>query len=805
MSKLPDYISLQDRQVVKVPGPDGTRSTYQFDLQTRSFHRTDCGHSLTCKHGPSHIAEDKIPNATCDSPGLMSEDDKCKLDAFTGTRIGILGFMGAGSPDSGGFLEGDIILAAGSDFISLERIGNIVRFNVEMPVPLNCGCEGTSELYLVQDITDVDKLRPSNCAGRIPGLNVYNEFSAFITPQTSITTQSDANVIFEQKDKYPSLIFKRHTTSNLAEFHLTLQRTSNTDPTTNVGWHFTPGIQPTAVATNVFVMGRDDLGNLIKFEFEATKDPDLLGSILYKGNSLTKKMAVVVGYTDTVPTDNRYILREWDVVNSRVKGDRFTARNVWNVENPENPASGPNPSRLILDSTKNLLKIGSLVDIWSFKVGSSSSGNIYRYFFSKEPALDPNDLWSEPDYVSFGDVLIKRNESTSLTGSIPPSMMNNDIRNFESGNWGLTGYDDPLMFEVGDSTDLTGGVYDVNIDSRARVDITIPGMIIDDPTNETPIRPVFLWNRSNHRDFYAAFRIGRPESSAFTPLDIIFRSPIDNHDNKYLFVTNVDDVDNVKYVHTNGLNFSEIPPSGTIRNLTPGSRRNEIFEYTRKMMVMPGSSTDGFMSPGVVLVGFEGDENEFMANPGDVFEILHNDYDSNIIRLDWEVEPDSNIQRLQFKVGRLDTSRSYENDIQSEIDDFVRGIEPGFYASSVYSQAGFWSGIGSKPMTSIPEFAIYDGGFISSGTVEEGWNMLEVMVRDGQLWIWWNKLLIPPNIAQNTALPNPIVDGMPFYPVKPGIGKVGLRMFPGTKLRSFQLRSKVRLFNEFSNGNIRIT
>jgi hypothetical protein len=57
----------------------------------------------------------------------MSADDKCKLDAMLGTRLGVLGFSGAGMPDDGGWLSGDIILAAGTEFISLERIGMQVK------------------------------------------------------------------------------------------------------------------------------------------------------------------------------------------------------------------------------------------------------------------------------------------------------------------------------------------------------------------------------------------------------------------------------------------------------------------------------------------------------------------------------------------------------------------------------------------------------------------------------------------------------------------------------------------------------
>ena len=95
-NKLPLHTLLADRQTITVTGPDGTTTTYTYDLQTRSLNKTDCSSAVSCRHGASHIGEDPIPDATCDSPGLMSADDKCKLNSFTGTRIGVLGFMGSG-------------------------------------------------------------------------------------------------------------------------------------------------------------------------------------------------------------------------------------------------------------------------------------------------------------------------------------------------------------------------------------------------------------------------------------------------------------------------------------------------------------------------------------------------------------------------------------------------------------------------------------------------------------------------------------------------------------------------------------
>jgi len=78
------------------------------------------------------------------------------------------------------------------------------------------------------------------------------------------------------------------------------------------------------------------------------------------------------------------------------------------------------------------------------------------------------------------------------------------------------------------------------------------------------------------------------------------------------------------------------------------------------------------------------------------------------------------------------------------------------------------------------------------------------MIRDNQLWIWWNKLLIPPDPTANSALPQPVTIDTPYYPVNSGKGKLGLRMFPGTRVREVEIQGQTRLFNEFTNGNIKI-
>ena len=138
LNKIPPYTSLTDSQFLQVAGPDGITTGYHYDAQTRMLYFKESQVIYPSFHGQTHIAEDPIPPATCDTPGLMSANDKCKLDTLIGTRLGVLGFQGAGFPDDGGWMQGDIILAAGTEFISLERIGNVVRFTVDSPIPLNC-------------------------------------------------------------------------------------------------------------------------------------------------------------------------------------------------------------------------------------------------------------------------------------------------------------------------------------------------------------------------------------------------------------------------------------------------------------------------------------------------------------------------------------------------------------------------------------------------------------------------------------------------------------------------------------------
>ncbi|MDP1711125.1 MAG: hypothetical protein Q8K86_01535, partial [Candidatus Nanopelagicaceae bacterium] len=126
--RIPPPSTLVDQQFIQVVGPDGLASSFLYDSQSLTLYIKESQIIIPPFHGQTHVTSDLVPTATCDRQGHMSADDKCKLDSMAQTRIGVLGFSGAGFSDDGGFLTGDIILAAGTEFISLERIGNVIRF-----------------------------------------------------------------------------------------------------------------------------------------------------------------------------------------------------------------------------------------------------------------------------------------------------------------------------------------------------------------------------------------------------------------------------------------------------------------------------------------------------------------------------------------------------------------------------------------------------------------------------------------------------------------------------------------------------
>lgn len=805
LTRIPSRTQLVDGQFIQVEGPDDLLSGFQYDLQTRTLYAKESQVVFPSRHGTTHISEDPIPPATCDSPGLMASDDKCKLDSLLQTRIGIIGFMGAGFPDDGGWMQGDVLLAAGTEFISIERIGNVIRLTVDSPIPMNCACEACVQLFWVQDETDVSAIRPPTCGGKLPGTNLYGELKVYAFPESTIVDPTNAAAALNNKGRYPALIFKRYDdalTPGSAEYELVLKRNANNQTVTEVGQAMTPG--PAGIPEMAWFMGLDDDGDLIRFDLEPVQTPGILGGLLYNGHLITKRAAVVVGYSPTVLTSNQYLCKMWDVLNSEAVGDTFTATNQWRFANPENTPSTPGAAQaLILDISSDVLPVGALLDIWSFQVGEVSGVPINRYFFNKQPALNPANLWAMVGAVEFGGLVEAKDETVDDGGSAGKTAAyeTSDIGDFEDGEWGLTGFDVPVMvYEDVEEAGTSGAV--LNTQHRATISTTLPGLTIADDAGTEPFsqRPVILWNRTGlESSMLIRAEIGRPETDEYTPYDLLLHAPIESHGNVYMKVAGVGTVNGVNMVRVKGASFKDLPQRGTIRVINRDTgRRNQIFNFHNKLL-FPAADDDS-----IALMASAADDLPFAGQANDIVELLHREYSAPCLRLQFRNDDDGTV-RMQAKVGTLSMDTPYEDDAADDKDDFVRGLAPGYAVSAEYTQDQSWNGVGTQPSVSVDGFAVYDGGLATDNA--EYWNVLEVMLRAGQVWVWWNGLLIPPSAPLSAALSTPVAISTPYFPISSGRshGKFGMRLWPGAKVRRASLRSQPRSFSEFSYGQLELS
>lgn len=949
--KLPPANTVVDQQFLRVCGPDGQKFGFKYDVNTRTFYAREADVIIPSFHGQTHVAEDPVPNATTDTPGLMSPDDKAKLDALTQTRLGVLGFSGAGFPDDGGYLQGDITLAAGTEFISIERIGNVIRFTVDAPIPLNCGCEECAQIFWIQDESDTASIRPPSCAGKLPGVNSYGELKVYLLPENTILNPSNPLPTLNQKANFPSLVFKRYDDSVVpgqAEIEAVLAR--NAGGTTQIGWAMTPGA--TGQVQTVWFTGLDDDGNQIRFDLQPQNDAELLGAILYKGNTLTRQMAVVTDYPSDILSTNQYTCRFWSVNRAEPRGGTFTATNVWQYNNPTNPTTDLlAPRTLVLDATCDLLPIGSLVQIWEYQVGVVNGQRLVRRFFSRPPKLNAGTLWSLGGVIRFGDLLTARDELTGIDpGEITASVTGlDDLRLTERTEWGIVNFDDPLILaddgEITASTDSSvgqmirqdtveaiypasdndnptpnfkvaavlaqdssgqffvnelvdkfltftsgnlqgvkfdilensasqitlydpddlvsqlavGDTFDIFIGTTtnepsgvalnnqyvAQVDPNVPGLTVAEtaPSSDQE-RPVWLWHRSNHKNVYIKALIGRPDDSRFPPLDIVLRAPIDSFDDSYVKVVRRGVFESGpfrgnQYIAIKGIHWKDLPQRGTLRVLT-SPWRNYTWDYQMK------AAFDSFDDDAVVLIGFleqfpfpddavpevEGTGATDLTGPEGtnitekeaaaqitipsstvVAQLLHEDYSSSAVRLEFSINPTTNQESVQLQVaaGLLDMSEPYSLNLDSNpVDDLVRDFQPGaFSVSRIHTQDGFIQSEADEVEAVPADFRVFDGGFLSppvDGQTEK-WNELEIMYRDGQLWIWWNRLLVPPDSGASSSLPTPVAVSTPYFPVAPSleVGKVGLRLWPGSVIREVEVRDQLVGFNEFVNGQLTIS
>lgn len=805
ISKIPDRSVLTDGQFIQVQGPNSLQSGFQYDLQTRTLYAKESQIIFPSQHGSSHIGEDLIPSATCDSPGLLSADDKCKLDGLIQTRIGVLGFAGSGFPDDGGFMQGTVILAAGSEFISIERIGNVIRFTADSPVPMNCQCEECVQLFWVQDETDVSAIRPPTCGGKLPGANLYSELKVYLFPESTIVDSANASATLNNKLNYPALIFKRYDDAILpgtAEFEVVLKRNASNVSTTEVGHAFTPG--PDGNPECIWFMGLDEEGNLRTFEFQTRSEAGILGGLLYKGNLITKRMAVISEYTSSILSTNQYRCRLWDVLAADPIGDTFTATNIWRYQNPENQTSGEDPKALILDLSIDILPIGTLVDIWQFQVGEVAGVPVYRSFFNRPPQPTATNTWNMVSAIEFGNTVESKDETAPNDGSEDKAAVAtiSDIDDFEPYVWGLTGYDVPLLLFSNIEAEGTSGATILNIQHRAQIDTALPGLKVESDAGTEPFsqRPVLLWNRTGlANSMYIRAEVGAPTSNGFSPFDILLHAPIANHDEAFMKVSGIGTVDGLQYVLVKGVNYKDLPRRGTLRILSVANNKdNSIFNFYNKL-VFPVADDDA-----IALVSSASDNVAYPGQVGDIVELVHPEFSAPCLRLQFATEDDGTIT-LQAKVGILGMGVPYENDVlDDDVDDYVRGLKGGYAVSAVYTQDAAWTGVGTQPDVNVDGLIIYDGGLNSDD--DERWNVLEVMLRNNQVWVWWNGLLIAPNSVLSSVLPTPVTVTTPYFPIESSktYGKFGMRMWPGAKLRRVELRTQPKTFSEFIFGQLEL-
>lgn len=791
-NQIPSHTVPVDGQSVTVIGPDGAKFGFQYDQQLRAFFHKPITINPNALHGATHISSDPIPNATCTTPGLMAADDKCKLDSVLGTRLGVLGFQGAGFPDDGGWLSGDVILSAGSEFISLERVGNVIRFVVDVPAPFNCGCEECFQIFWVQDETDTSAIRPPTCSGRLPGVNAYGELKVYAFPENTIVNANNVSDTLNDKGQYPSFIFKRYDDGvgvDEAELEVTLKRNSNL--TTQVGWAFTPGA--TGTPSCVWFVGLDDQGNTNTFQMSPRSETGLLGALLYKGSSITKQAAVITGVASDVLETNNYTAKYWSDSQQTEVGSEFTIQNLrlYDVDN----------NSIITDSSMGtLLAVGQIVDVWTVNINGTDV-----YFCRENPPIDTNALWATLGAVQFGDELEQRSEkdpavpnptdpTVNPTETVGDPIVVNDAPTIDMHEWGVTGLDDPFLLYISPTSQIpaTGSVnYTTNIVTVQETDIERRYLeVVDDDVSADNIqRPVHIWHRASLRDAYVEVHLSRPVAPSsgliYPPIDLLLRAPINVVDSKYGVVTETagmsgGPLSGFNYAKVAGLDFHDFPPSGAIKVL----HRNGSFTlgqtmtYFTKMMDASGA---------IYLV-----TEDAPPNAGSVVELLHQDYTTPAARLQFAFNTTNADLEMQPLVGTLSMATEYVNDDPSEPNDnFIKDFSD-YTAGQIYTQNGEVEDSTTTVDTNTTGFVVYNGGISLGSDATEVSNVLKVIVRDQRVYMFWNDLLLTPSGTTATS----------YFPITDVVnhGKFGLRLWPGARVRRFIVRSKIENFSEITLG-----
>ena len=783
-----------DGQIIQLAGPDSTTITYQYDLQQRTFYHRE-GLVVSGKHGQTHVSTDPVPAASCSVPGLMSANDKCKLDSIVGTRLGVLGFQGAGMPDDGGYMCGDILLSAGSEFISLERVGNVIRFVVDVPTPFTCAAEQCFQVYWIQDETEPSAIRPPSCAGRLPGVDAYGELKIYLFPESAIINPNSTQTNLGSKGNYPSLIFKRYNsglTTNSGQLDLTLVRNENLAAI--VGWTFSPGT--TGTAECAWFVGVDSNGDRMDFKLSPQTQSGLLGAILYQGSSITNQMAIITGYETNVLATNRYKAKMWSLAKMQVIGSEFTITNLRQWDTTLN-------TKVLDSSLDSILSVGQTVNVWVIQYGTNTC-----YYCNANPLLNINGLWATIGAAEFGDTITSRPENdTNPTTSVNSI---NDATLLDTKQWGLTNADDPLYMYIDDTEVLpaTGQAnYSASIVATPGVG-TVPDRryleISDDSNIDNIQRPVMLWHRTSARNALLEIHLARPIAASsgliYPPIDVLLRAPVSTVDTKYATVIDRGvftggRFDTYNWIKITGVDWHDLPLHGAVKVLVYNGSYTygQVMTYSAKLIgALAGSNSDA--GDGIYLVSLD-------PTPavGTAIEILHEEYTTPAARLQFTYGTNGHDIEMQPIVGTLDMSTPYalgsvgsgsgESGSVGTTDDYIKDFAA-HADGSLYWQNGSAETSATGITVSTGGFYILTGGVYSS---TDYYNVLRVMTIEDKVWMWWNNLLLPSSTT-------------PYFTITDSVryGKFGVRLWPGAKLRRVIMRNKLFGFSEFSLGQIEL-
>jgi hypothetical protein len=456
-----------------------------------------------------------------------------------------------------------------------------------------------------------------------------------------------------------------------------------------------------------------------------------------------------------------------------------------------------------------------------------TTDNITSYDPSGQPVN--NDIVADVDSSIPGLKVVKN--TRTLLGDVDGDgeVTENDLRIFACA-YGSS---------IGDAN--YNSVCDFNSDGKIDVkDLAIIGQYFDLGIDRVSDRPVFLWHRTNHKNVYVKMKLGMPLEDAhiFPPYDLLLSAPVDSFDDTYMKVIRrgiytAGPFIGSPFIIVKGQHWRDLPAQGIIRILT-GAFRNTIWRYYYKTAFV-GDDSDAITLVGkdnifpfdddFPILNFRGTgctttgatdvppPNDNIPRTTIAVELLHQEYSSPAMRFQFDINHSTGSEavQLQIVVGTLDMTVAYPLHVTTDPrDDLVRGFSPGYTVSTIMIQQGFITdGIGAGIVSNPANFKVYSGGELPipvSGQTEK-WNDIEVMYRDGEVWLWWNGLLIPPDTLLCSKLTTPVAVNSPYFPINPqlSIGKVALRMFPGAIMRSMEVRDQQVLYNEFLHSQLQLT